>query len=132
MEKVPVPKGTMRLEKEMAIIVPSTKGVNKPITKIEMKKRISEVKNFMIPLFGGSTRLVGTGSYMSKKGLVDEPVAVMEVYADTPVWKEHQKEVIDFLVKKAKEWGQESVSFEFETDLFLIEPKKEKALRKVV
>lgn len=115
----------MRLRKEMAIIVPSTKRFNERVSKAEVKRRVREVRDFLTNTFGGTTRIRGTGSYASfkRKKIVDEPVVVVECFADSGKWMSQNRKVVDFIERKAKEWGQENIGFEFETDMFLVEPK---------
>jgi len=117
------PKKTVRLEKQMAIVVPSTKDLNKPISEKEMQARVQTVRNFLNQTFGGTTRIKGIGSYTSKGGkVVDENVVVVESFADAPDWERKKSLVAGFLQGKAGEWGQETVGYEFEGDLFLVEP----------
>ena len=116
------PKKTMRLEKQMAIVVPSTKEFNKQITKKEMVNRVRSVRNFLTENFGGSTRVKGIGSYSGKGGVVDENVVVVEAFADNPVWNKSKSSVSKFLRQKAREWSQESLGYQLEGDLYLVEP----------
>lgn len=108
----------------MAIIVPSTKDLSKPISEKEMQQRVQNVRNFLTQTFGGgTTRIKGVGSYTSKGGkVVDENVVVIESFADAPDWNRMKATVAEFLQQKARDWGQETVGYEFEGDLFLVEP----------
>lgn len=122
---VRAPKGSVRLERQMAIIVPSTKEFNKPVGKAEFKKRIGAVKNFLHNTFGGTTRILATGTYTSKRTgkVADEDVVVVESFADAPDWRSRGKDVYKFLQDKAKSWKQESVGYQLENDLILVFPK---------
>jgi len=111
------------LQTYTAIYVPSTKDVNKKISKREHEKRITEVRNFLTKTFGGTSTDKRIGSYTSHGGrVVQENVAVVENFSDFKDWEKHDEEIHRFIQAKAKQWGQESISFEFEA------PKKPRRL----
>lgn len=114
------PKKTKRLEKQMAITIPSTKEFDKPLTKPEMQKRIKEVRDFFTEKFHGTTRIRGIGSYEGEQGIVDEDVVVVEAFADAPDWQKMKTDVAKFVLDKRKEWSQESVAYELEGDMYLV------------
>lgn len=122
---VRAPKGSDRLERQMAVIVPSTKEFDKPVGKAEFKKRVESVKEFLHKTFGGTTRILGTGTYTSRKTgkVADENVVVVQAFADAPKWTEKGKAVYEFLQDKAAEWQQDSLGYQFENDLILIYPE---------
>jgi hypothetical protein len=102
-----------------AVYVPSTKNKNQPIRPSEHEKRAREVANFMTREFGGSTSVKGKGQYTESegkhKGRIDrENVIIVENFSDYSDYKKKDEKVKAFLEQKAKEWGQESVAFEFE------------------
>ena len=99
-----------------AIYVPSTKDMSNPVSPKEFQRRTKEVKLFLNRRFGGSTTDKVVGSFTSSKGkLINEPVTVVEHFTDFKKWKNYDKEVQKFLLKKQKEWGQESIGFEFQS-----------------
>jgi hypothetical protein len=126
-KSVHAPKGSDRLERQMAIIVPSTKEFNKPVSNHEFMTRVDDVKQFLHHTFGGTTRVLGTGTYLSKKTgkVADERVVVVQAFADAPDWVKKGKSVYEFLQDKAAEWGQENVGYQFENDLILIYPESD-------
>jgi len=114
-----------------AIYVPSTQDVNKKINAKKFEHRITQVRNFMTNKFGGTTTVRGVGSYTAKSGkVVAEKVAVVENFSSQKDWKANDQDVEKFVHGKAKEWGQESVSFEYEAPrktrrIVFVSPKKE-------
>lgn len=122
---VPTKGSDFRLERQMAVVVPSTR-FEKPVSKAEFRRRVKQTRDKLHRTFGGTTRTVGVGTFTSerlKPGLtVEEDVVVVESYADQPVWTKKKNEMIKWLRSKAREWGQESVAFEFEGDLFIVNP----------
>ena len=66
------------LQTYTAIYVPSTKDVNRKISKKEHEKRVAEVRNFLTRKFGGTSTDKRVGSYTSHGGrVVQEDVAVV-------------------------------------------------------
>lgn len=130
-EKFDFPK-EKGLETYTAIYVPSTKDVNKPISKEQHERRISEVRNFLTKTFGGTSTDKRVGSYTAHNGkVVKENVAVVENFSEFKDWEKHDQEIEKFIKQKAKEWGQESISFEFEAPhkprrLVFVSPTKKK------
>jgi hypothetical protein len=103
------------LQTYSAIYVPSTKDVDKKISKGAFDKRVKETQKFLSDKFGGSTTDRRVGTYTSRKGkLVREDIAIVENYSDYEDWKKKDKVVRNYLKKKRKAWKQESLSFEFE------------------
>jgi hypothetical protein len=121
-----------------AIYVPSTKGVNKKISEGAFSKRITETQRFMTKEFGGTTTDREVGTYTAKSGsVVKERVAKVENYSSFTDWKKKDTKVRKFVKDKAKEWGQESISFEFEAPhrpkkLVFIEPTARRKMEKVI
>jgi len=121
---VPVIDGygqTFKLPIEQIVYVPSTTFNNEPISSEEFSRRIEEVKSFLFNLFGGYTAVVGEGGFRSKTGdVVDESVVRVISYTDREGYENHQKHLFEFLKEKQKEWGQESMGYEVEGDLFYL------------
>lgn len=112
----------VRLEVEQAITVPSTKDGDKPISRREFKRRVDEVQDYLSRTFGGETSIKGQGGYISEKTgkLIEEPVQVVTSFADDKGFSKKQKELIKKLREWRKEWGQESVAYQLEDDLYII------------
>lgn len=110
------------LDIEMRVFIPSTVNVNKKLSSADFKKRIQESVRFFTQLFGGSTRYAGVGSYTVQKnhGVVSEQVAIIEVFTNSDAWKKHDVAVKNWLLEKKKNWGQESMGFEFEGRLVFV------------
>lgn len=105
----------------IAIIIPSTRGKNKRITTTRFNKRVREARDFYTKLFGGATINTATGSYTTRNGqVIQERVAVIEIYTTTSAWNRQDLKVKRWLLDKKKNWEQESMGFEFEEELITI------------
>lgn len=135
-EKVHFPK-EKGLETYSAIYVPSTQDVNKKITPAQHQRRANEVRNFMNKQFGGTTSVRALGSYTDSKGrVVNEPVIVVENFSDIKDYEHHDRKIHKFVQSRARSWGQESVSYEFEAPryprrLVFVAPDKPRSSRKL-
>lgn len=108
-------------EVNFKIIVPSTRGANQPISEAAFRKRIEATIQFLTETFGGSTYDFQTGTYTSISGeVIEERVALVEVFATTADWNLHDVDVYDWLVERRKNWGQEAMGFEFEGDFLFV------------
>lgn len=116
-------KDDFHLEVETAVYVPSTKDGGKTrITPAEHGRRVKEVREWLTRKFGGYTSTRGEGGYvMEDNSVATEPVVVVTSYAKQDKVREHGKELGEQLRAWAVKWGQESVGFEYETDMFYIE-----------
>jgi len=86
---------SFHLPVEQAVYVPSTKGVNKKISPMEMRKRVNEVKRYLSNKFGGFTAIKGQGGYYSKgKGVVQEKVVKVVSFAEEDKFKKNQTKLI--------------------------------------
>jgi len=105
--------------------VPSTTFNNEPISSEEFSRRIEEVKSFLFNLFGGYTAVDGEGGFRSKTGdVVDESVVRVISYTGKEDYANLQKHLYKFLEEKQQEWGQESMGYEVEGDLFYLSKKE--------
>ena len=103
------------LQTYTAVYVPSTQDVDKKISKGKFNKRIADVQEFLTKKFGGTTTSTEVGTYQAQSGnIVKEKVAKVENFSDFTDWKKQDEDVMKFVEKMAKKWGQESLSFEFE------------------
>jgi hypothetical protein len=107
---------------EQRVMVPSTKDVNKPISASAHKKRVLQVRNYLSRTFGGDTAISGSGGYYStdKHKLVREPVTVVTSFAKYNVFRKNKNKLIKQLTVWGKRWGQESMGYEHEGDLYYI------------
>ncbi len=130
-------KRTFHLPIKQAIIVPSTSGVKsqKRISQKQLRKRVNNVRRFMSKRFGGFTDVKSTGGFILRNGkIVKEKVIKVTAFATKKDFKKHKSEVIRQIGKWGRKWKQQSVSYENEGDLFIIEPKKRgfpKVMKKV-
>ena len=130
-------KRTFHLPIKQAVIVPSTSGVKaqKRISQKQLIKRVNNVRRFMSKRFGGFTDVKATGGFVLRNGkIVKERVIKVTAFATKKDFKKHKQEVIRQVGSWGKKWKQQSVSYEHEGDLFIIEPKKRgfpKVMKKV-
>lgn len=117
-----------RLEKnfelpiEMVVYVPSTEKANQTIGKRDFTKRVDEVQEFLAKTFGGFSATNVEGGYVSdEKGLIQEDVVKVTAFAQVQDFEKKFDELINKIKYWAGEWGQESIGFEFEGDLYYIE-----------
>lgn len=124
----------LELPIEQAIIVPSTQDADKKISSERMSKRVKEVKRYLAQKFGGFTSDKGVGGYYSfnKNKVIQEDVNVVTSYATRKAFAENRKQLLKQLGKWGKKWGQESIGYEIEDDLFYIKqaPNKKKRILK--
>ena len=75
----------------------------------------------LVTLFGGCREALGTGRYRSKDGeIVAEEVAVLTGFGDADDYDRKRRELLEWLLDKRDEWGQEALGFEFEGDLWYL------------
>jgi hypothetical protein len=120
---------------QQRVIVPSTTGADKPIPKTQLKKRVQNVRKYLSQTFGGYTSTKGTGGYYSddKKKVIKEKVVVVTSFGTKKAYSKNKGKVIEQLGNWGKKWGQESVGYEHEGDLYYIKtPKGRTIVRKAV
>ena len=103
----------------LSIYVPTTQDIDKKASKQEVNKRVKDTRDFLSRLFGGSSSVKVVGTYISQdRGgkLVKERVMKVSAFANTDEYKKFDTKVRDFIQRKKKEWTQESIGFEFESD----------------
>ena len=131
-------KRTFHLPIEQAIIVPSTSGIKtqKRISQAKLNMRVNNVRRFMSKRFGGFTDVKSTGGFILRNGkIVKERVVKVTAFATKKDFKKHKGEWIRQVGSWGRKWKQQSVSYEHEGDLFIIEPPKKgfpRVMRKVI
>lgn len=131
-------KRTFHLPVEQAVIVPSTSGVKsqRVISKAEMNSRVNNVRRYLAQRFGGYTSVKAVGGFVLKNGkLVRERAVRVAAFATKDDFKKHQPSVINQVGSWGRKWKQESIGYENEGDLFIIEPPKRgpvKMMRRVL
>lgn len=127
-------KKTTRLDAEMAIMVPSTKGIKaqKNISKSAMEGRVNEVRKYFSNQFGGYTSVKAIGGYVKQQDgkLVKEKVTRVSSFGDKDTAKKHGGDVVKKAGCLAKKWQQETVGLEWEGDFYLVPPHKGKCNQK--
>ena len=104
----------------LVIFVPSTKEYDKDISSKEFNVRTKEVSRFLSKLFGGTTRVKGVGSYQLEGKDINEKVMLVETFTTPSKYDQHDKKVKKFLITKKKEWGQDSMGYEFEETMYFV------------
>jgi hypothetical protein len=113
--------GAFTLELEMAVYVPSTTVADQIIAKTLFQKRIQEVEKYLSKLFGGYSSNAVEGGYVSQeKGLIKEDVAKVTAFGTEDAIKKNFKPLMRQISKWCESWGQESMGFEFEGDLYYV------------
>jgi hypothetical protein len=111
-----------KFDRNFIVYVPSTTDVGVKIAPVELDKRVDEVKEYFANLFGGFTETDADGGYKSHSGeIVEEEVVKVSVFSKNKNWKENESQVVQKVKDWAKEWGQESIGFEYEGDLYYID-----------
>ena len=121
-------RGTFALPIRQAVLVPSTQGIRsqKKLTSTQFKTRVNSVRRWLSSKFGGYTSIKATGGYILANGrLVKEKVVRVESFSTREAFNKNKSALIRQLKIWARQWGQESVGYEFEDDLILF-PRKRK------
>jgi hypothetical protein len=114
------PRGIVHLPLECVVYVPSTQG-DEAIPPEEFARRRNETAAMLVRLFGGCRETTGTGRYRSRDGeIVAEEVAVLTGFGDADDYEHKRRELLEWLLDKRDEWGQEALGFEFEGDLWYL------------
>jgi hypothetical protein len=115
-----LPKGITHLPLECVVYVPSTQG-DRVISAEEFAARRDEAADILVTLFGGCRESLATGRYRGKDGeIVAEEVAVLTGFGDADDYERKRKQFLAWLIDKRDEWGQETLGFEFEGDLWYL------------
>lgn len=117
-----MPKGTKKMAVENAVYLTDTDNKGNKITAKELNKRIKEVEAIFLELFGGYNYVdLGKGEFISKsKKIMKERVIRIVSFAEGHIFMKNRKKLEKWLLFKKKEWKQESMSYEFEGDLYYI------------
>jgi len=102
---------------KLAVYVPSTKNISQQVSPAEHKKRAAEVEKKLLSLFGGTTTVRAVGKWASascSRGVCKDNIFLVESFMREEDWKDHNREMKRYLQGKKKEWGQESLTIEYE------------------
>lgn|SRR3989338_2378211 len=117
-----MPKGTTKMAVENAVYLTDTDDKGNKITTKTLNARIKEVETIFLELFGGYNYVdLGKGEFISKsKKIMKERVIRIVSFAEGHLFMKNRKKLEKWLLAKKKEWRQESMSYEFEGDLYYI------------
>ena len=105
----------------LIVFVPSTQNVDVVISKKDFDARVKLTSKFLSNLFGGTTKISGTGAYQSNKGkLVTEKVAEVESFTDPASYEQKKDKLHKWILARKKDWGQESIAVEYEEDMYWV------------
>jgi hypothetical protein len=125
-QNIPHSAQMFHLPIEVSVYVPSTKDVDKVISRSEMQQRINEVKEFLAKLFGGYSSSPIEGGFMSSDNkLVYEKVEKVTSFAPKEAFEEHKEQLVTQCSIWAQKWGQEAIGLEHEGDLYYVPQKFE-------
>ncbi|MEK7552378.1 MAG: hypothetical protein AAB534_03100 [Patescibacteria group bacterium] len=109
---------------QQAVYVPSTSNISEQLSREKLIQRVDEVCSFLASLFGGYNVYDLTGGYViRKKGedkIIKEHFVRVVSFATDEAFKKNQNKLFERIAVWAKEWGQESIGYEFEEDLYYI------------
>jgi len=127
-------KRTTHLPIHQAVYVPSTSGVKtqRKISKREMDERVRNVRRYLSNRFGGYTSTKNIGGFVSGGKVVREKVVRVSTYASKEDFKKHKPQVIRKVGFWGRKWKQVSVGYENEGDFYMIEPGKEKRIKRKI
>lgn len=100
------------------IYIPSTTSRDKKIKTNEFNRRIRKVSRQVADTFGGNTvQRMAFGSWIDNKGkLVKEKIVRIEFFTNPKTYLSKDSSVGQLIHRLAKQWGQDEISFEFQTD----------------
>jgi hypothetical protein len=115
-------KEVFALPVEQSVIVPSTTAGDRRISPSTFKNRVREVRKYLSQKYGGYTSVRAVGGYYSadKRKVIKEPVTVVTSYATFDSHKENKNDLFRKLKQWSKKWGQESMGYSYEGDLYYI------------
>jgi hypothetical protein len=116
-----VPDGVFHLPVECVVYVPSTTAESIPIGEDEFRGRVDETAGILVDLFGGCRESTARGRYRDQDGnLIVEEVAVVTGYGTVADYAGKRQWLLAWLIDAKVRWGQESIGFEFEGDLWYV------------
>jgi hypothetical protein len=116
-----VPHGAFHLPIECVVYVPSTTAESSPIGEAEFLARVEETAGVLVDLFGGCRESTARGRYRDWDGnLIVEEIAVVTGYGKAEDYAGTRQQFMEWLIDAKARWGQESIGFEFEGDLWYL------------
>lgn len=107
-------KDSFHMKKSVVVYVPSTSQASVNISKVQLKRRVNQVKKFLSKLFGGFTSTDSAGGYTGNSGeLIEEKIIRVKSFMEEDKWTEINKGKLICQVKLwCKLWSQESMGVE--------------------
>jgi len=123
---------TSHLAIEQTIYVPSTMKGGKKVAPSTLYNRTYLVKKYLAKKFGGYTSIEAKGGYQSKKRkrLVKEKVTKVTSFASKRKFNKNKDALLKQLRRWGKKWGQESMGYEHEGDMYHIKSGLKKKIKK--
>lgn len=103
---------------ETAIYVPSTNKNQQQISKKAFSNRIDGVRKYLSGKYGGYTSIEGLGGYKLGKKIIKEPVVKVTAFSTSMDYKKNKGKIIKKIGEWRKKWGQDSIGYEYEGDLY--------------
>jgi len=114
-------QGAFHLPIETAVYVPSTNKSQNKISKQGLNKRVNIVRKDLSQRYGGYTSVKGVGGYIMKNGkLVKEDMVKVTAFTTRKSFNQNKTPIKKKIVKWKNQWGQESIGYEHEGDLYYI------------
>ena len=108
------------LQINFKVIIPSTRDETDKINRRAFEHRVDEMIKFIHRSFTGSTVNYGIGTYELNDKIIREDVAIISVFTDAETYNARDEILKRYLKEKKHSWGQKSISFEYEGDVFEI------------
>jgi hypothetical protein len=108
------------LDRKVAIYVPGTVDISKLSPQLAEKMTQRALERFA-EMFGGATLLPATGAWMSKDGLVKEPVQIVYSFTRQDTLKVKVAEVLALARELCEQMRQQSVCLEIDGRLYFVE-----------
>lgn len=111
-------KGIFSLSHNVKLYIPSTINTNQ---ESDNSKQVKRVLTVFSKYFGGATSYQAIGAWSSNtKGLVTEKITIIQSFATSESISQNLPKVLKLAQTIKKEMSQESVSLEYDNQLFLI------------
>ena len=109
------------LPHSVAVVVPSTMDVDRPMSEKEIQAVVTAVIGSMSHLFGGATATKGQGGWISSETkLVTENVTIVESSCSEEDLNKHIETVIKMCSGLKESMTQESIALKVDGKLFLV------------
>lgn len=105
---------------EFRVFIPSTRAFSIPISDLAFKKRMMGAINYFTRLFGGSTIVVGEGSYKYEGKPIKEKVGIIIVNTKRIDYNKYDESIEKWIKNKKKVWQQDSMAFIYQGKMIFI------------